>query len=338
MSLASFQISRAEILKRTGFEVGSHPSIKPLRVGFFRRIDIQVHGEAPKDFLRVYQYGRGRKSNPGSWPAYIAKVGQKYYPNESITEHLLTRLGEALGMDMASSRLMWVRGQLRFLSEYFLLPGESLIHGAEIFAGYLANDLSFVQQVEEKGMSNEIFTIQVVEAAMAKMFPDQAEAILQQFMALLGFDALVGNNDRHFFNWGVISPVAEGRPPRFAPIYDTARALFWNADEAGLAKHEHPNDFAKFVRRYSAHCFPKIGCDGAVRLNHFEMIRKIYRERPMYRQVLARLSEPDLPALGKTLIETEFKDLFSPLRKRFILECLRQRLEEYAKAVTLSTE
>ena len=87
----------AEIKKRSGFEVVSHPTIDHLRDGFFCKVDASVSGDAPKDFLRIYVYGRGRKSKPTSWPAYIAKVGQKYYPNESITEQLLTRIGQLMG-------------------------------------------------------------------------------------------------------------------------------------------------------------------------------------------------------------------------------------------------
>ena len=73
-------------------------------------------GDAPKDFLRIYQYGQGRRSRPSRWPAWIAKVGHKYYPNESVTEHLLTRIGQFLGLKVADSQLMWFGGQLRFFA------------------------------------------------------------------------------------------------------------------------------------------------------------------------------------------------------------------------------
>src|SRR5205085_5164216 len=132
-----------------------------------------VSGDAPKDFLLIYNHGRKNKARMHEWPAYIAKVGHKLYPNESITEHLLTRIGQVLGMEMARSRLMWVRGQLRFLSEYFLREGEMLVHGAEIFAGYLA-DKDFVEEVGEDRREREIFTFQVVDDSVLNRFPDHA--------------------------------------------------------------------------------------------------------------------------------------------------------------------
>jgi hypothetical protein len=335
-SLMDTQILTAPILRRNSFDVCGHKTIGYLREGFYCRADIQVHGDAPKDFIRVYEYGRGLKRRPNSWPGHIAKVGQKYYPNESITEHLLNRIGQELKLHMAASRLMWVKGQLRFFSEYFLDPSrESLVHGAEIFAGYLANDLSFVKQVEKDGMSNQIFTIQVVEEAMRKIFQQHADELMLQFIRLVAFDALVGNNDRHFFNWGVITHIAGKRPPVFSPIYDTARALFWNYDEKNLKKHSHPNDFSRHVKKYCRESLPKTGWDGHPGLNHFDMIRKIFQERPAYRGVLAELNRPDILELCRRLIDVEFDTLFSPIRKQFILACLQERLEQYRNAVTV---
>jgi hypothetical protein len=328
-------ICRAEIKRYSGFEIVSHPIIQPLRSGFFRRINATISGDAPKDFIRVYQYGRGRKAQPETWPAHIAKVGQKYYPNESVTEHLLTRIGQTLGLTMANSRLMWVRGQLRFLSEYFLREDEGLIHGAEIFAGYLADDSDFVRQVAEQDMAQEVFTLQVVEAAVRSRFPPQADTILQEFVRLVAFDAVAGNNDRHFFNWGVITQTTGARAPRFSPIFDTARALFWNTDESGLIKFDRVPEFDHFLERYVNRCYPKTGWEGLHSPNHFQLIRKIVEERPTYRETLARLCVTDLPEKVQGLLDGELEGLFSPRRKRFIVSCVRKRLEYYYEAIRI---
>jgi hypothetical protein len=324
-------VLRAEIKMYSGFEVVSHPTIEHLREGFFCKLDISISGDAPKDFLAVYVYGRGRKAHISDWPTYIAKVGHKFYPNESITEHLLTRVGELLGLKVAASRLMWVRGQLRFLSEYFLKPDESLVHGSEIFEGYLA-DKAFVEQVEQERREREIFTFQVIEDAVMTRFPDQADEITHDFVRLLGFDTIVGNNDRHHFNWGVITQVAGKRPPRFSPIFDTARGLFWNTDEEGLRKQEGRLD--EYLNTYTRKCYPMIGWDGLGMPNHFEVIQKIAQCFPAYRPTLHGLAMLDLPEKVEALLETEFDGLFSSRRKRFIVACLRKRVEQYTDVVT----
>ncbi len=324
-------VLRAEIKMRSGFEVISHPTIEHLREGYFCKIDFSVSGDAPKDFIAVYMHGRGRKAQMSSWPTYIAKVGHKYYPNESITEHLLTRIGEILGLKMAASRLMWVRGQLRFLSEYFLKPDESLLHGAEIFEGYLA-DKRFVEEVEQQHMERDIFTFQVVEDAVMTRFPDHADEIMHGFVRLLGFDTIVGNNDRHHFNWGVITQIAGKRPPRFSPVYDSARGLFWNTDEEGLRKQEGKLD--EFLKIYTRKCYPLIGWEGLNMPNHFDVVQKVAQCFPSYRKTLHKLAMLDLPEKIDALLEAEFGGLFSSRRKKFIVACLRSRMEQYLDVVT----
>lgn len=71
-------IHRSEIKRRSGFEITSHRGIDHPRAGYFCRVDTSVSGDAPKDFLRIYGYGRGRKVRMSDWPACIAKVGHKF--------------------------------------------------------------------------------------------------------------------------------------------------------------------------------------------------------------------------------------------------------------------
>ena len=48
--------------------------------------DISVTGDAPKDIIRLYEYGKATKRDYKKWPVYIAKLGHKYYPMESPAE------------------------------------------------------------------------------------------------------------------------------------------------------------------------------------------------------------------------------------------------------------
>jgi hypothetical protein len=79
--------------------------------------------------------------------AYIAKVGHKWYPMESITEYLMNRIGEVLGVNMAVSKLVIIQNQIRFLCKYFLKKNEQLVHGAEIFGSYVGSD-DIIEHIE----------------------------------------------------------------------------------------------------------------------------------------------------------------------------------------------
>ncbi|HYX07374.1 MAG TPA: hypothetical protein VE912_11630 [Bacteroidales bacterium] len=146
-------IQALPIIDYSGFnpKPGSIPFVKKHQ--YFIVTDIAIMGDAPKDFIRYYHYGVGRKSNSKTWPLYIAKHGHKHYPIEAITEHLLNCIGEVLEFNMADSELGWFGGQVRFLSRYFLSErhNQVLDHGADLYAGYLTD------RALSKKLKNKIF-------------------------------------------------------------------------------------------------------------------------------------------------------------------------------------
>ena len=331
------QLSHEQVINKSGFEISSQGALPPLRKGYYYTVVGQaIAGDAPKDFIRAYTYGKAKRSNPRKWPAYIAKVGHKWYPNESITEHLLTRIGQLLGLQMAESFLVSAHGQIRFLSRYFLGRNQDLVHGAEVFAGYLEDD-AFVEEVERVGATQDLFTFQFVKEAIQAQFPDQASSILKEYTRMLAFDAIVGNNDRHHYNWGVIVHSHAVHEPYFAPIYDSARALFWNDSEAKLQAVKQDPDQERlpaFIDRYIRNSRPKTGWDGQNNPNHFSLIQKIHHAYPDLRPVLSALCRPQLLEKVQEILDSEFRLLMSTLRRTMILNCLKRRLDLISDALT----
>ncbi len=228
---------------------------------------------------------------------------------------------------------MWVRGQLRFLSRYFLRSDESLVHGAEIFAGHLADD-EFVREVEAQKQSREVFTFQVVEEAIRSRFPKHECPIMESFVRLLAFDAIVGNNDRHYYNWGVITQLSGKRPPRLAPIYDSARALFWNSTEERLEQVEKDKRSDSFLQKYVEDSQPKTGWDACAKINHFSLIKKIATERPRLIGAIRGMVPYDFLEKVENLISEEFSGLLSERRCHFMLKCLEIRIQKFNKSTS----
>ncbi|MEZ4773208.1 MAG: HipA domain-containing protein [Bacteroidia bacterium] len=304
--------------------------IKPVRKGFYRILDIPVSGDAPKDFIQLYSFGEGRKDQISTWPKYIAKVGKKWYPNESLVEYLLNRIGENLGLNMAKSELRIVDDQLRFLSKYFLKKGEILVHGAQIFSGFLEdNDDSFVHEIEQSGLSRELFTFQFAIKSIGHSFPKESESICIEFVKLLIFDAITGNNDRHFYNWGIVTDIEGKEKPAFSPIFDTARGLFWNYSEdkiKKLFKGVNRIDEVQF-QKYIDNSRPKTGWDGLSTVNHFELVRLIYESYPKYSLICQKILHDDNLKVCIRMIEQEFKYFLSKERYILVVECLSQRFK-----------
>lgn len=121
------KIEAVKVLNHSGPMPPGLARLEPLKLGKYRLCEVAIAGDAPKDFVQIYEYGVATRKRRENWPKYIAKVGHKWYPMESVTEHFLTRLGQQLGFRMAKSKLIMAHGQLRFCSRYFLKPEQSLV-------------------------------------------------------------------------------------------------------------------------------------------------------------------------------------------------------------------
>lgn len=308
--------------------------IAPLRQG---RYEIQstdvlsIHGDAPKDFIKIKEHVPGRPSGRlRHLNAYIAKVGSKFYPNESITEQLLTRIGQALGIVIADSQLRFVGRQVRFLSKYFLRrKTESLVHGIEIFKHYL--DEEFVEEIAQTRSEQEFYTFQTVCAAIEQSFPDDHTQLTPPLVEMLAFDAIIGHHDRHPANWGLIVPVTRSGRPRFSPVYDTARALFWNLSEVRVAKMLcDQQSFAAYIRRST----PQIGFDGCEKINHFELVGSIFCDFPKFRPNISKFAHSRLMLDCGRILDEEFSQLMSEERRELIKRCLFERHRQFCEAIT----
>lgn len=297
--------------------------------------EVTLTGDAPKRFISIYNYSGSnawRRKNKQHWTQYIAKTGHKWYPNESITEYLLNQLGTIFGIKMAESDLAIINNQLRFLSKYFLdTKKEELVHGAEIFAGYL-QDMNIVKQIEQENLAQDMFTLQFVEKAITKSFPNQAKTILYELVKLLIYDAFVGNNDRHYYNWAVIRPFSAKVEPHFSPVYDTARGLLWNMSDTNLENKVQAQGKEAFIRKYCIQSKPKLGWDGEHQINHFRLLELIYtNEFYITKTEVRQLFNEQMLRQMQDFVRTDFAHLYTPLRIELINSCLEYRYNEIKK-------
>lgn len=288
--------------------------------------DFSITGDAPKEFIRAYEYGEVKKNNYNKWSLFIAKTGHKWYPAESITEYLLNKLGVVFGLNMAKSNIVLAGGQIRFLSKYFIKEEEELIHGADIFAGYM-NDKPFIEEIETQNLSRDFFTVQFAKSAIKFAYPYHFEEIIKEFVKMLIFDAIVGNYDRHFYNWGIIRHIERDHKPFFSPIYDTARGLFWNFSDSKINDIYKDKKLLKTkVENYCEKSRPKIGWDRENDINHFKLFEKIYNNefgisKNEIKQLLLRKNFGGFI----DLIKKDFVYLLSSERIEIIIECLNYR-------------
>lgn len=308
------------------------PSLRPGRFVYESAARLSIHGEAPKNFVRAYDpESKHPAAEVRKWPWYIAKVGHKWYPVESVTEHLITRIGQELGVRVAQSRLACIGGQVRFMSRYFLRrQSESLVHGAELFARLL-DDRAMVEEIASRRMERSFYTFEMVEEVVGRVYGDEAPRLMQGFVAMLGFDAIVGNNDRHPYNWGVIESVKVGSPARFAPVFDTARGLFWNTPAARVTEFLR-NDAA--LEAYLRGSKPQLGGDRRAVSDHFDLIAYVAHHASSYRDVLASLRHEGFVGRCEAVLTQEFAPLLTPDRRALLHRALALRHARFLAALS----
>jgi hypothetical protein len=275
---------------------------------------LSMAGDAPKDFITDSEYRPGHRTRNQRSESYIGKVGSKFYPNESITEQLITEIGKIYGLKIADSKLRVVDRQVRFMSKYFLnRKFEQLTHGAEIYEYSLGKE-NYAQLAENKTES-DFFTFEMTIEALRQLFPQTAEKIIEGFVEMLTFDCLIGHNDRHPYNWGVIVPIQKSREPRFSPVYDTARALFWNIPESRVRQMLSDD---KQLEKYVNNCLAPIGCDKATNVDFFRLIGLIWEHFEAYRNNMEKFLQHAPLKLSSEMVEKQFGTLFSVERSELI--------------------
>ena len=287
-------------------------------------VDQEIDGDAPKQFIKAYFYKKNngvRRNNPNTWIPYIAKTAEKWYPHESVIEFLINKIGLELGLLMNEVKLVKGNGQIRFLSKYFLSKNERLVHGAEICGEHLG-DVAFAKEIaDNKSKARELFTFEFIKQSIYSVYPENKDELLRNLIRLLTFDAIVGNNDRHFYNWGIIDYKKKSlKPVRFAPIYDSARGLFWNFSDDNLRKNfaSKKHDNTK-LNKYIVSAKPRVSIENNKEANHFELIEKIKNENKNYQSIISELISPEKEKKVIEMIKRDFSPFFIEERLELII-------------------
>jgi len=255
--------------------------------------------------------------NPATRVEYIAKRPSRAGRAEAITECLLNCIGERLGVQMARHKLGICDGELWFMSENFLRADEALVHGIEFLGQF--HTQGFAAKLRRRSAEERAFySIRSVFEGFDTVYAQDAEKFTNSFAKMLFLDAVVGCQDRHPKNWGIIRSVKETRKDRFAPVFDTARALFWNFPNAETLKATSPEQLRAYVRQSS----PPIGDFAGNRVNHFVLVSQLLAQRPDLRQTLVNMISSSKERSVRALIESEFSVHIPKARRQRILECL----------------
>jgi hypothetical protein len=263
-----------------------------------------------------------------------------------MTEYIIHLVGRNIGANVADAKIATYKGRLRFLSKYFLdrEQSEELVHGVQLFRE-LYDDATIHGVVREKDREQAMFSLQAIKEAFGAHYVDYGPAVEEElFNALVDMvvhDAIIGVQDRHHENWGVI--VRRGRagpPPRFAPLYDSARGLFCNHQDAELPKF-YGRSGQDRLDSYAARSRPLMGWNGLIPrsgrtlITHDQLVAAVYRDtprlRPRIREILAAYNWRTL----RSELQRHLGVMCSGRRISLILTLLRRRIALINRTITI---
>jgi len=278
--------------------------------------DTAIGGKATKWVLR-------HRERPNHF--YIAKFGNKNGKIEILTELFDNQLGMSLGFEMAHSGLARLDDDLYFVTRNFRGEQERLVHGSlmveQVFAAPKATEQ--IPHTDEQSF----YTIDAMREVIYAFGGKDGDTVFQHFVDMLVFDALIGCMDRHAQNWGVLQTTTEPESRRLAPIFDSARAFFWDIPDGRLARYESTEAlFGKYIENSRPCIGPEPNHPKINECNHFDLVENLMKLYPHQTTVAVGKipSDPGLEA-AKILRGFPFENAFSSLRKRLILRTLATR-------------
>jgi HipA-like C-terminal domain len=257
--------------------------------------------------------------DPKNGYEYIAKKPGRNGRVETLTEYLLNLLGMKLGLRVAVPQLGRRQGELRFMSKKFHSQDELLQHGHE-FLGQFYSSAEMSSANKHSPAERVLYSVAHVLSGFEAAYMVDADRFKKPFVKMLFFDAAVGCQDRHPKNWGILRSVMGARLDHFAPLFDTARGLFWEFSTPRI-KTFTDAEMARYVRRSS----PPIGDFGGSRVTHFALVEQILSRHPEFSPMLRQMVSCDRERATMDLIDSPVGDHFAKSRKREFKRCLEMR-------------
>lgn len=123
-----------------------------------------------------------------------------------------------------------------------------------------------------------------------------------KFKQMLIFDCIIGNNDRHDENWGILYGSALEKV-KLSPIYDNASCLTYGDDETKVLELlTNENKFEKYINSSKPPNLYLNENDGT-HYKHFEIIKYLIKEEPETIELIRDMVKIDCLSYTKSVLE-----------------------------------
>lgn len=287
--------------------------------------------------------------SPKSYTLYFFKVsikkGDKDYPTEFWMEIIASKIGAMLGLNMLDYNIAKRIDKIGCISKHMVAEDEgyALVELMYILAGFNNN--------YNPETDKEKFTIDFVYNALQAI---GLEKNIKEFIDVLIFDCIIGNQDRHQENWGLISPQEAKKHiskeenhtgniklywvgSKVAPVYDSGSSLGREKDENTIKQMLTDNlQTDAYINRYK----PEIRIKEGRKITYTEMLNYLL-QHPIYGELTRKSIETfiqnyDANTAQQIIINIDdnlppnLKDTYglSNTRKTFVIDLINRRIKK----------
>lgn len=236
---------------------------------------------------------------------------------EDVNEIIAAKIAELLKMKTVQAEIAYRNGKrgclmLHFITQYGADYGEP---GASL----LAAELDKYEQLQNSKLNSELLIRECFHLIQEfSMF----QIIKQEFITMQIFDILIGNQDRHPFNWQVLFKAGA---PFFGPLYDNGASLGWQLSEQQLIVM---NNSEAQMNKYFKNTKLKVGLieDTQARIKAKDVLyscNMLFPEETF--NTLQLLEEMDLKGYNQFIDDMP---LISKVRKEFLKEFISFRRDK----------
>lgn len=267
-----------------------------------------------------FQYARDRITLTGKRTKVLVDVGGdkailKYPPfnyntSEISSEKIAYELAKELGFECARAELAQGEdGTMGILNFLFTSPPKV----THTDAG------AYLKTVDSSRSS--FYTLSNIKSVL----DDLGDNLFCDFVRTMVFDALIGEQDRHEDNWGILSGNGNG-VLRISPLYDNGCSLVRDfADENKIAEYESGRkNFEDYINRSKTLLYKELEylVEGeSMRYGHFELIDRLIKSHSeLVEDVLSNIT---------SLNDERIKSIVNRIPMQLLTECHKTYIIKY---------
>ena len=240
--------------------------------------------------------------------AFFKYEGKDYLVSEAASEKMSYEIAKVLGYQCARIELAKDKeGVIGVLNYLFIEPGNEEHIDAVAYLNIHDDERS------------KYYTISNIK----KTLDELDKSLFKDFIKIMVFDALVGEQDRHEENWGI--DIINGKY-KISPLYDNGCNLLRNFrnEEYAQTYYDGKKDFGAYIRKSKTIIYKE---DLPKQYKHFELIEYLNKS---YHNLLCE-EVKNLKKLTSNIIEEIVQkipdELLTERHKKFIIIYLKTRKE-----------